>query len=147
MGLWIYFLFIILLCGGIVLLYYIPVYKKHRLYTNKGVNYDSLMRKFVYKVKMNRQEILSALGIRNIHDELKCTLDVVNSKIAFVDDDLGYIGPIEYIYTIDEYGGFSILRLEQVLSIHSSRTISLKINSFMVRKLNAEIVSFKMYGS
>ena len=149
MGDWRFVVFTIamILVGGLgVLLIYRPRLKKHKVYTNNVQNYDSLMRRFVYKVKMNRQEILLALELRNVQDELKCTLDVANSKIIFVDDDLGYRPPIGYVFSIDEMDGFSILRLEQEQTIHSSKDIPLKLNAFMVRKLKAEIVPYKEYG-
>ena len=84
----------------------------------------------------------------NIKDDLSCTFDFEKNTVTFT--DLSYLNPSmvrkEYFYDIQEYDGFSILQLS-VASIFSERNnIWLKLNPFMVSKINAEIVPFSQYG-
>ena len=53
------FFFLILI--PLILAIIIPVYKNHYKTTNNVINYDSMMRKYVYKVYMSREEIINKL--------------------------------------------------------------------------------------
>ena len=52
----------------------------------------------------------------------------------------------EYFYEIQEFDGFSILQLSVASIFSEGNDIWLKLNSFMVSKINAEIVPFSQYG-
>lgn len=116
---------------------------KHLKVTGNVINHDLLMRKFVYKAYMSREEILHTLKIKNGMDDLFCTFDLERSVILLSDDILN-IGK-EYCFEIQEGDGFSILRLEQIASIGQPPFLH-KINPFFVSKLHAEIIPFSQYG-
>ena len=140
----IFWLFIMIISSVVV----IPKYGKFAKATNV-VNYDRTRRKFVYKVYMSKEEIINSLKIMNIKDELSCTFDLEKNTVIITDLSLSYVykgAYNEYFYEIQEYDGFSILQLS-VASIFSERNnIWLKLNPFMVSKINAEIVPFSQYG-
>ncbi len=133
-----FFVFLIPLVLGII----IPTYKSHYKVTGSIINYDSTMRKFVYKVNLSSEDIINLLKIRNDIDELSCTFDFDKSVIKF--SDYGSYG--DYYFRVQECNGSSILMLEQVSLIGMSSNISYKLNPFMVRKLQAEIIPFSQYG-
>lgn len=120
----------------------IPMYKNHQEVTGDIVNYDTTMRKFVYKTTLSGVEIISSLKARNVMDELTCSFDFNRSVIKFIDLDSNG----EYYFQIIEHNDYSVLRLEQVSLIGMSNHIPYKLNPFIVNKLNAEIISFSQYG-
>lgn len=126
----------------IVLGYTIPIQKKHNKATGKVINHDWMMRKFVYKVCMSKDEIIKTLSVKNSGDELFCTFNCERSIVRFHEFNATY----DYFFEIKEYDTFSVLRLNEV-SFHGSHGhIHLKLNPFFVSKLNAEIVPFSKYG-
>ena len=134
------FFFLILI--PLVLSIVIPIYKNHKKATNGIMNYDDTMRKFVYKVPFSGEEIINLLKTRNVKDELSYTFDFDKSTIEFSEDG----ATREYYFRIQACNGFSILRLEQVELIGMQSYIPYKHNAFMVKKLQAEIIPFSLYG-
>lgn len=126
----------------------IPMFKRHRKATGGIVNYDAAMRKFVYKINLRCDEFVELLtdgsdGCIDVDiDALSCTVDPGGSVIRFSE----YGADKEYRFRIQEYDGFSVLRLEQVALLGMQSSIPYKLNPFMVHKLQAEIVPFSEYG-
>ncbi len=133
-----FFAFLIPLVLGII----IPVYKSHYKATGGIINYDTTMRKFVYKVNLSSEDMINLLKIKNDIDELSCTFDFDKSVIKFSD----YGSHRDYYFQVEECNGFSILKLEQVDLIGMSSHVPYKLNPFMVHKLQAEIIPFSQYG-
>lgn len=75
----IFFVILIPLALGIIL----PAYKNHYKVTHGIINYDSTMRKFVYKVNLSSEDIINSLKIMNVKDELSCAFDFKRSVINF----------------------------------------------------------------
>ena len=141
-----FYIFIMIVCLGAL----IPKYEKFAKATGSVVNYDRYMTKFVYKVYMPKEEIISSLKIMNVKDELSCTFDFEKTTVLITDiGQWGSLGPgprREYFYEIQEYDGFSILKLSTTTILHERNQICFKLNPFMVSKINAEIVPFSKYG-
>lgn len=116
----------------------IPIYKKHQETTNGIINYDPYMRKFIYKVNLSKEQIIGILNTKNATDELVCKFCYEESSIEFSE----YGSSKKYYYSIQEYRGFSILRLEQAAWIGTKSYIPYKLNPFMVKKLQAELIPF-----
>ena len=133
-----FFVFLIPLVLGMV----IPIYKNHYKTGGDIVNYDSYMRKFVYKVPMAKDNIITTLRTTSIIDDLSCVFDFSRDVIDFRE----YGSHREYYFNIIECDGFCILKLQQVALIGMSSHIQLKLNPFIVKKLNAEIVPFSQYA-
>ena len=138
------FLILFALVAPVVVYAGISVYKKHVQSTGDIVNYDAFMNKYVYKVPLTKAEIIGTLRIRNVADELSCTLDQERTVIVFSD----YNDSIEYFFYIQEQDGFSFLKLEQVRApvMKTQSYIPYKLNPFMVNKLRTEIIPFEQYG-
>lgn len=148
------------------LIVYQPIYKKHEKATSGVVNYDCNMNKFVYKVYMSGEEIIRSLKIMNVQDDLSCKFNFKKNIIIF--SDLGH--KEEFFYEIQEYDGFSILKLSKAFLIelkplpfltrknnaeikygnyyYTRRvgSICYRLNPFLVNKINAEIIPFSQYG-
>ena len=138
-----WFLFVI---SGMIFMqkkHFIPKYKNYWNATNGIVNYNPTLRKFVYKVYMSEEEIISSLKIINVKDELSCAFDFEKNIIFFSGLE---ILKKEFFYEIQEYEGFSILKLRQT-SLFGSPNFVFKLNLFMVSKLNAEIVPYSQYDN
>ena len=133
-----FFLILIPLVLGII----IPVYKEHSSVTGGIINYDSTMRKFVYKINLSYQQAVDMLSLKNDVDELSCTFDFEKAIIRFSE----YGSHRDYYFQIQECSVFSILKLEQVELIGMSSHVPYKLNPFIVSKLQAEIVPFSQYG-
>lgn len=133
---------IMLLAISVVFTYVIPLYQNNRKASGGITNHDSTGHKYVYKVYLSRDELIDRLNRRNVFDELTCELDLENSTIRFSDDESN----IKYIFQIQECHGFSIFRLEQSALIAMSSYIPLKLNPYMINKLEAEIIPFSLYG-
>lgn len=129
-----FFLILIPLVLGMI----IPIYKKHHETTNGIINYDPYMRKFIYKVNLSKEQIIGILNTKNATDELVCKVCYEESSIEFSE----YGSSKKYYYSIQEYRGFSILRLEQAAWIGTKSYIPYKLNPFMVKKLQAELIPF-----
>lgn len=132
-----FFLALIIVLGIII-----PVYKNHYKSTGNIINYDSTMRKFVYKVNMSREEIINTLRVNSDIDELSCTFDFEKSIIQFSE----YGSNREYYFAIQACDGYCIFRLNQVALIGMQSNIPFKLNPFIVSKLKAEIIPFAQFG-
>ena len=138
----------------------LPMHKKHEEATGGVINYNPTMSKFVYKVYMSEEEIIRSLKILNVQDELSCSFNYERNTVIF--SNLCY--KYEYFYEIQEYDGFSILKLSRAsfsltelkpswakyrnyYYAHPKGDINYKLNPFMVRKINAEIIPFSQYGN
>lgn len=142
MEFWFFAIFFCLILIPLVLGIVIPIYKNHKKATNGIINYDDTMRKFVYKVPFSGEEIINLLKTRNVNDELSYIFDFDKSIIEFSEYDAAR----KYYFYIQDCNGFSILRLEQVELIGMQSYIPYKLNAFMVKKLQAEIIPFSLYG-
>ena len=134
------FLFVILI--PLILGNIIPIYKKHKSVTNGIINYDSQMKKFVYQVNLSSADIVNLLSVSDDTDDLSCTFDFENTVIVFSDCD----SHRKYYYQIQEYDGFSILKLQQAEWIGMQSLIPYKLNGFIVKKLNAAVIPFLEFG-
>ncbi len=134
------FFFLVLI--PLVLAIVIPVYKNHIKVTGNIINYDTHKRCFVYKTYLSREEILKALQIVNAADELKCVLNSQESTIVFSE----YGASIKYYFEVKQVYGFYIFKIEQIPYFATNGYIPIKLNSFIVQKLSAELVPFSEYG-
>ena len=133
-----FFVILIPLVLGII----IPIYKNHKKVTGSIINHDSSMRKFVYKISLSYQQVIDLLTTNNGVDELSCTFDFDKSVIRFSE----YGSHRDYHFQLQECNGFSVLKLEQVALIGMQSHVPIKLNPFLVSKLQAEIVPFSQYS-
>lgn len=142
MASWYFFFLVFSILFCIVLGMTAPVYKRHKEAAGRIVNYDSVMRKFVYKVTLSPGDIINLLKEKIITDELFCTFDFDRSVVNFADDRSSR----DYYFQLQECSGYTILRLNQVALIGSRSLIPYKLNPFFVSKLHAEIIPYSLYG-
>ena len=105
---------------------------------NKTENYNRMMNRFIYKVPMTSEELLSALRLNNVREKVYCTIDTEKAEMTFSNP----VDPREYRkyrYCIQEEGEYSILRIEEICIPMGTRGyLHMKINPFVLKKLNAE---------
>ena len=138
----IYAIFFFVILIPIVLGIIIPIHKNYSNVTGGIINHDSTMRKFVYKIDLSYQQAVDLLNTKNDVDELSCTFDFDKAIIRFSE----YGSHRDYYFQIQEYNGFSVLRLEQVALIGMQSHVPYKLNPFLISKLQAKIVPFSQYG-
>lgn len=103
------------------------------------VNYDTFMRKFVFRIDLTKEDFYSQLKAHNINDLLEYCLNDDCSIITLIKYNARY----EYKIKIDEFNEFIILRVEQIPVL--SRLPYL-INEFFIKKFNAQPVEFEKYS-
>lgn len=141
MGVLYFVLFFFVILIPLVLSIIIPIYKSHYKATGKIINYDSNMRKFVYRVNLSCNDIINLLESTNDTDELSCSFDLERSVVRFSE----YGSSREYYFNVKEYDDYSIFSLSQVALIGMQSYVPLKLNPFLVSKLQAEIIPFSQY--
>ena len=114
-----------------------PMFKHNKL-LNGIVNYDTLMRKYVFSVAIGKEEFYSQLKMPNAQDVLEYTLSNDNTVITF----MLYNGKYPYKINVDAFNELIILRVEQ-LSLTSRPAFY--INEFFIRKFNAKPLDFEKY--
>lgn len=141
LGFILFYIFLFILVSVLTFGMIIPMHKEHEKVCNGVINYDSVMRKFVYKVYLSRQEVITLLKSKNEIDELTCTFNDDETIIKISE----YGSNRKYYFQVQELNGFSLLKLEQVSVIGMQSWVPFKLNPFLVKKLNAEIVPFSQH--
>ena len=126
--------------SSIALISTLSIHRKHKESTEGIINHDSLMRKFVYKVYLTRNEIIGILLSVCSGDKLVCKFDSDLSTMVFSD----ILNSEAYYLVTEKQGDFSILKLERIAG-HSKSQIKYKLNPFIVSKLKAEALPFSEY--
>ena len=106
--------------------------------SNGIMNCDTLMRIFMYKINLSKEELIQRLKIRNVTDEMEYKFDPEEMEITFYKYNYG----INYEIDIKEYNKFCIVRLELIPIIHSQSNIPIYMNSFWIKKFNAELIPY-----
>lgn len=106
------------------------------------VNHDNFMREFIFKIDKSEEEIISILSAENKSDFFSCTLNQNEKTMTFYE----FAGKNEYRYDIQDFGDNCILRLKQTSCFSDIRDVLYKLNPFIVKKLNAEIIPYSKDG-
>ncbi len=115
--------------------HWFPAYKEYKNTVSENVNHDAEMRTFLYRTKLNENQIIQALRVRNTADALVCEIDEEHKIMKFSE----YGSFREYYYCITRQEDDSVLVLEQVAPIGmQGGLVPFKLNSFVIAKLDAE---------
>ena len=115
-----------------------PMFRQNKL-LNGIVNYDTFMRKFVFRIEITKEEFYSQLKIRNINDVLEYSLNEDCSVIIFTMYNMKY----SYKIIVDDFDESIILRVEQ---IQITSKPAFRINEFFIKKFNATPLEFEKYS-
>ena len=115
-----------------------PMFRQNKL-LNGIVNYDTFMRKFVFRIEITKEEFYSQLKIRNINDVLEYSLNEDCSVITFTMYNMKY----SYKIIVDDFNESIILRVEQ---IQITSKPAFRINEFFIKKFNATPLEFEKYS-
>lgn len=115
-----------------------PMFRQNKL-LNGIVNYDTFMRKFVFRIEITKEEFYSRLKIRNINDVLEYSLNEDCSVIIFTMYNMKY----SYKIIVDDFNESIILRVEQ---IQITSKPAFRINEFFIKKFNATPLEFEKYS-
>ena len=141
MDYWVFYIIFLFILLPLVLGGTIPIFKAHRESTGKTVNHDAFMRKFVYKINREPDDIISILRDCNEFDDLTFEFESDRSVVLISE----YGSHLKYMIRFRKIADYWILSLEQTELIGGSR-IPYKLNPFMIQKLQAEIVPFDEFG-
>ena len=114
-----------------------PMFRQNKL-LNAIVNYDTFMRKFVFRIEITKEEFYSRLKIRNINDVLDYSLNEDCSVITFTMYNMKY----SYKIMVDDFNESIILRVEQ---IQITSKPAFRINEFFIKKFNAKPLEFEKF--
>ena len=114
-----------------------PMFRQNKL-LNGIVNYDTFMRKFVFRIEITKEEFYSRLKIRNINDVLEYSLNEDCSVITFTMYNMKY----SYKIIVDDFNESIILRVEQIQI--TSKPASC-INEIIIKKFNVTPLAFEKY--
>lgn len=124
--------------------YFLKLHLNHIKASNGVVNYDPLMRKFVYKVFLTSEEkILAKLLEQTSDDSLLCVLDPDELYILKLSDSSS---SRKYRFQIEKHDDHAILRLQQTALFGERSYLPYKLNPFFFAKLGAEPIPFSQYG-
>ena len=115
-----------------------PMFRQNKL-LNGVVNYDTFMRKFVFRIELTKEEFYSQIKIRNINDVLEYSLNEDCSVITFTMYNMKY----SYRIIVNDFNESIILRVEQI-QITSKQAF--RINEFFIKKFNATPLEFEKYS-
>ena len=115
-----------------------PMFRQNKL-LNGIVNYDTFMRKFVFRIEITKEEFYSQLKIRNINDVLEYSLNEDCSVITFTMYNMKH----SYKIIVDDFDESIILRVEQ---IQITSKPAFRINDFFIKKFNATPLEFEKYS-
>ena len=115
-----------------------PMFRQNKL-LNGIVNYDTFMRKFVFRIEITKEVFYSQLKIRNINDVLEYSLNEDCSVITFTMYNMKY----SYKIIVDDFNESIILRVEQ---IQITSKPAFRINEFFIKKFNATPLEFEKYS-
>ena len=115
-----------------------PMFRQNKL-LNGIVNYDTFVRKFVFRIEITKEEFYSQLKIRNINDVLEYSLNEDCSVITFTVYNMKY----SYKIIVDDFNESIILRVEQ---IQITSKPAFRINEFFIKKFNATPLEFEKYS-
>ena len=115
-----------------------PMFRQYKL-LNGIVNYDTFMRKFVFRIEITKEEFFSRLKIRNINGVLEYSLNEDCSVITFTMYNMKY----SYKIIVDDFNESIIQRVEQ---IQITSKPAFRINEFLIKKFNATPLEFKKYA-
>ncbi len=118
-----------------------PMFRQDKLLSGV-VNYDTFMRKFVFRVELTKEEFYAQLKIHNISDLLEYYLSDDYSVITFT----RYNSKFPYKILIDEVNESIILRVEQIPKIMDRGNVPYLINEFFIKKFNATPLEFEKYS-
>ena len=115
-----------------------PMFRRNKL-LNGIVNYDTFMRKFVFRIEIAKEEFYSRLKIRNINNVLEYSLNEDCSVITFTMYNMKY----SYKIIVDDFNESIIQRVEQ---IQITSKPAFRINEFFIKKFNATPLEFEKYS-
>ena len=130
-------IFVIIVIPVVLYVIFKPMFRENKL-LNGIVNYDTFMRKFVFRISLTKEEFYSQLKIRNINDILEYSLNDDCSVITFDMYNMKY----PYKIIVDDFNESIILRVEQ---IQVTSKPAFYINEFFIKKFNATPLEFEKY--
>ena len=131
-------MFVVVVISIALYIIFKPMFRQNKL-LNGIVNYDTFMRKFVFRIEITKEEFYSQLKIRNINDVLEYSLNEDCSVITFTMYNMKY----SYKIIVDDFNESIILRVEQ---IQITSKPAFRINEFFIKKFNVTPLEFEKYS-
>lgn len=105
------------------------------------VNYDTFMRKFVFRIDVTKEEFYSKLKVHNVNDVLEYNFFEEDSVI-FTRYNVGF----PYKITVDEFKEYIILKVEQLPLVMDKGNVPYLINEFFIKKFAAKPIDYQKFA-
>lgn len=117
-----------------------PVFQNNKL-LNGVVNYDTFMRKIVFRIEITKEEFYFRLKTKNINDSLEYYLNDDCSVVTFT----RYNSKFPYKIITEEVDESIVLRIEEIPIIMDRGKVSYLINEFFIKKFDAKPMEYRKY--
>ena len=114
-------------------------FKKHNRLLGGVVNYDTFMKRYVFRIDLGRDDFVRQLKIKNAYDVLPYEYDEETGVIVFKKYNTDY----KYRIYIQSKESYIILKVEQICF---SSKVAYDINYFWINKFNAIPLEFNQFG-
>ena len=129
---------LMILANAIYSVYEVRLYRKT---IQDAVNHNERLTSFLYRVRLPREEILRRLRTGSKSDQLSCAVDSEGCTVLF---SHWHGASVRYLLTFQESEDGCLIWLDEVQRIQSG-SASLRLNSFFIKKMNAEIIPYQEY--
>ena len=136
------FIIIFFICWLCIAFHFVSTLIKHQKSSGGVVNYDCLMRKFVYMTPLSKEEVFVRLGEQNYADSLQCTF-APNLSIVYFST---FWGTIRYHFQMEHLGDRILLRFHKI-GFTTCGYFPYKLNPYIITKLNAVPLPYAQYGA
>ena len=131
-------IFVIVVLIPIVLYLILKPMLQHRKLLNGVVNYDTLMRKYVFRIALKKEDFYTQLKAQNVYDVLEYTLSEDATVITFK----LYNSKYPYEIKVEAFDESIVLRVKQLSAVGRPAFL---INEFFLKKFNAKPLDFEKY--
>lgn len=131
-------IFVIVVLIPIVLYLILKPMVQHRKLLNGVVNYDTLMRKYVFRIALKKEDFYTQLKAQNVYDVLEYTLSEDATVITFK----LYNSKYPYEIKVEAFDESIVLRVKQLSAVGRPAFL---INEFFMKKFNAKPLDFEKY--
>lgn len=131
-------IFVIVVLIPIVLYLILKPMVQHRKLLNGVVNYDTLMREYVFRIALKKEDFYTQLKAPNVYDVLEYTLSEDATVITFK----LYNSKYPYEIKVEAFDESIVLRVKQLSAVGRPAFL---INEFFMKKFNAKPLDFEKY--
>ena len=134
------FIVMVMITISIIIYGCIPCIKDIKIKMSSGIcNRDIFSMNYIYKVNFSSDEFLHRLNTKNAYDLLDFDFDEGAMTITFSE----YTTKIPFALSVKQGENCCFVKLNKVTFLHGNSNIPFRINEFMVKKFDAELLPYE----